>query len=221
MSIPGSLSTVIAGEDVQLLGARALFWSRQKTLFVADVHLGKAATFRHAGIAVPPGSNRESLARLADCVRLSGADRLVILGDLLHSKAAKNEHTLASLGAFCRQHRHLAIQLVRGNHDDRAGDPPSDLAIDIVDEPAPLAPFALCHVPQTVADLHVLAGHIHPAINLRGKLDRMRVACFWVGKHTTVLPAFGAFTGTWIVEPAAGDLLYPVAEQQVFAAVRA
>jgi uncharacterized protein len=210
------LELAIAGEAMQLLGDRAMYWPREHTLFVADVHLGKAATFRRAGIALPPGSNSASLARLADCVAATGAKRLVVLGDLLHSAAAKNPHTLAALADFCARHRSLERWLVRGNHDDRAGDPPPEFGFRVVDEPFALAPFALCHAPQTVMGLHALAGHVHPGMIVRGKVDRARVACFWLGKECTVLPAFGEFTGTWIVEPQPGDRLVPVAEGYVF-----
>ena len=54
----------IAGEDVQLLPERALYWPRACTLVVADVHWGKAATFRAAGIPIPSGTTTEDLARL-------------------------------------------------------------------------------------------------------------------------------------------------------------
>jgi uncharacterized protein len=43
----------IAGEDVLLLPERALFWPRACALVVADVHWGKAASFRAAGIPIP------------------------------------------------------------------------------------------------------------------------------------------------------------------------
>ena len=43
----------LAGEAVELLPERALHWIRERTLFVADVHLGKAAAFRAGGVPVP------------------------------------------------------------------------------------------------------------------------------------------------------------------------
>jgi DNA ligase-associated metallophosphoesterase len=219
MTIAGAVAATIAGEAVWLMPERALYWPAQQTLFVADVHLGKAATFRRAGIALPPGSNSESLLRLSAAIGLTAATRLVVLGDLLHSVVAKNPHTLAALAEFRQSHAALELVLVRGNHDDKAGDPPPALGIHLVDEPHALGTFALCHAPQTVTGLHALAGHIHPAVQLRGKVDSARVACFWLGENTTVLPAFGAFTGTWVVTPKQGDRLYPVADGRVFGPV--
>ncbi|HET8584747.1 MAG TPA: DEAD/DEAH box helicase, partial [Casimicrobiaceae bacterium] len=59
-----TLSTSIAGERVVLHAARALAWPREKTLFVADVHLGKGAAFRAGGIPLPRGTTATDLRRL-------------------------------------------------------------------------------------------------------------------------------------------------------------
>ncbi len=131
-------------------------------------------------------------------------ERLVFLGDLLHSKAAQAETTQAALGAWRRVHAAVAMTLVRGNHDRHAGDPPPGLGIELVDEPwrlpapGPMARggLALCHHPQRLADWPVLAGHLHPAVLLGARArDRMRLPCFHFSAGLGVLPAFGSFTG--------------------------
>ena len=58
------LDVRLAGEEVRLLPERALFWPRTATLIVADLHWGKGATFRAAGIPIPLGSTSDDLARL-------------------------------------------------------------------------------------------------------------------------------------------------------------
>ena len=50
----------VAGERLVLLPEKAAFWPRTRALFVADFHLGKAATFRSAGIPLPPGTTGET-----------------------------------------------------------------------------------------------------------------------------------------------------------------
>ena len=42
-----------AGEPLHLLPERALWWPAARVLFVADLHLGKAATYRALGQPVP------------------------------------------------------------------------------------------------------------------------------------------------------------------------
>ncbi len=51
----------VAGEDLVLLAERAVFWPAKKALFVADFHLGKAASFRSAGIPLPSGTTTENV----------------------------------------------------------------------------------------------------------------------------------------------------------------
>ncbi len=53
------------GERVQLYAERALYWPAGRTLFVADVHLGKTAAFRAGGVALPGGATAANLERLS------------------------------------------------------------------------------------------------------------------------------------------------------------
>ena len=115
-----------------------------------------------------------------------------------------------------RQHAALELVLVRGNHDDRAGDPPAALGVRAVDEPWPLGPLALCHHPQTVPGAYVLAGHVHPGVVLVGRArQRLRLPCFRFGATLGVLPAFGAFTGLQVVRPTPGEQVYAIADDRV------
>lgn len=120
----GSVETTLAGERVRLLPERALHWPRVATLFVADVHLGKAAAFRAGGVAVPRGATASDLNRLSNLVRRTGAQRLVVLGDFLHAPAGRVPALDAAFLAFRGAHPELEISVVRGNHDANAGDPP-------------------------------------------------------------------------------------------------
>jgi DNA ligase-associated metallophosphoesterase len=141
----------------------------------------------------------------------------VFLGDFLHAAQAKTTSLLAELDAWRQGHAALPCVLVRGNHDSRAGDPPLSLDIETVDEPWPIGPFAACHHPQKVAARYVIAGHLHPALTLRGPgRDRLRLPCFSFDERCAVLPAFGEFTGGWQVERQPGRTLYAVGGQAVW-----
>jgi DNA ligase-associated metallophosphoesterase len=209
----------IAGEDVRLLPERALFWPRGCTLLVADVHWGKAATFRAAGIPIPGGTTTEDLARLDRAILRTGARRLVVLGDLFHAKAGRvATRTLATLRAWRERTTELEIQLVRGNHDRHAGDPPDDLQINCLNPPAFLPPFVLRHQPELSAGGYLLAGHVHPTLVVSGPaLQRERLPCFLVRPTVTLLPAFGSFTGGSPVYPDPEDRAFVVADGEVLA----
>ena len=212
--------TSLAGVAVALHSSGAVFLPAQRAVLVADAHFGKAVSFRRLGVPVPRGTTTETLEHLTALVRDSGARRIVFLGDFLHSARSHAAGTLGAIGRWREAHSELQLTLVRGNHDDRAGDPPASLGIEVVDEPLPLGPFALCHYPRPVAGAYVLAGHWHPCISVRGRaFERLRLPCFWFGDDSGarpgsavgVLPAFGAFTGMHRIEPRAGDRIFPVA----------
>jgi DNA ligase-associated metallophosphoesterase len=210
----------LAGEDIALHASGAVSLPSQRTVLVADAHFGKAVSFRRLGVPVPRGTTTETLDRLSALMADTDAQRIVFLGDFLHSARSHAPGTLAAIGNWREQHRDLELTLVRGNHDDRAGDPPTSLNIEVVDEPLALGPFALCHYPKAVAGAYVLAGHWHPCISVKGRaFERLRLPCFWFGDDSGarpesavgVLPAFGAFTGMHRIEPRAGDRIFPVA----------
>ena len=56
--------TLPCGTVLWLLPGRAVWWPQARSLFVADVHFGKAASFRHAGQPVPTGTTADNIARL-------------------------------------------------------------------------------------------------------------------------------------------------------------
>ena len=144
---PGTFATVIAGERVTLFADRALFWPRERTLFVADVHLGKAAAFRAGGVPLPRGATAADLARLARLCAETAARRLVILGDFLHAKSGRVAALDAAFLRWRAAHDGIDLVLVRGNHDANAGDPPAEWRVACVGEPHPLPPFLACHAP--------------------------------------------------------------------------
>ena len=214
----------LAGTSVVLHPSGAAFLPAQETLLVADAHFGKAVSFRKLGVPVPQGTTSETLESLTAAVADTAARQVVFLGDFLHSARSHAAATLAALARWRARHAALGLTLVRGNHDDRAGDPPASLGIRVVDEPLPLGPFALCHHPRPVAGAYVLAGHWHPCISVKGRaFERLRLPCFWMGddsgrlpdRAVGVLPAFGSFTGMHRIEPGEGDRIFPVADDQV------
>jgi DNA ligase-associated metallophosphoesterase len=192
----GVLDVVVGGERVVLDAERALHWPRERTVFVADVHLGKAAAFRAGGVPLPRGSTAADLLRLTRLVQRSRATRLIVLGDFLHAKAGRVAALAGAFIAWRAQHSALDVVLVRGNHDARAGDPPADWNVRCVDEPYAVPPFLACHVTSSPRSGYALCGHLHPGIRIHGSGgETARLPCFVIGSRRAILPAFGRFTG--------------------------
>jgi len=206
------------GRTLMLLAEKAVWWPAQQTLLIADVHIGKAVSFRALGVPVPRGTTSETLAALSALIERWPARRVIFLGDFLHSAQAHAPATLGALARWRARHADLALTLVRGNHDDRAGDPPAKLGIEVVDEPLRIEGLALCHHPRAQPGAYTLAGHLHPCVSLGGRAhDRLRLPCFHFGAEVGVLPAFGSFTGMHPVRRLPGDRLFVVADGGVAA----
>lgn len=212
-----------AGHTLQLLPQRALWWASEKTLMVADIHLGKGATFRALGQPLPRGSSSRDLQHLSELVAQLQAQRLVVLGDFWHSRQGLTPALFHAIQQWRRQHAQLQVMLVRGNHDRAIsrGNIPAILGIELVDEPFPLASgLYACHAPRlqvpglppaggngtsnmppagvsaNAPEAFYLAGHLHPAVRLMGKgHDSSRLPCFVLQAGQLVLPAFGSLTG--------------------------
>lgn len=206
----------VGGEALVLLPQKAAFLPRTHTLLVADAHFGKAVSFRRLGVPVPRGTTGENLALLALLVAQWRVRRIVFLGDFLHSAHAHAPSTLGAVARWRAEHAGLELLLVRGNHDDRAGDPPAALGFNVVDEPSIEGGLALCHHPVPHETVYVLAGHLHPCVSLGGRAhDRLRLPCFHFGARVGVLPAFGSFTGMHPVQIEAGDRVFVAVDQSV------
>lgn len=206
----------VGGHTLTLLPQKAAFLDDFRTLLVADAHIGKAVSFRSFGVPVPRGTTTETLNGLSALVESTGAVRIVFLGDFLHSRRSHAPSTLGAVARWRQRHPDLALTLVRGNHDDRAGDPPAHLGFHVVDEPLAVGGLALCHHPMVHEGFYSLAGHLHPCVTLGGRaFDSLRLPCFHFGPRVGVLPAFGSFTGMHPIRAGEGDRVFAVADDQV------
>lgn len=198
----------IAGEAVWMLADRALYWVRERRLFLSDLHLGKADVFRRAGIGLPRGGTAGDLERLGRAVALTGATSVWILGDVLHG-AVHDSAWRATWDGWRSARPGLAIAALSGNHDRALAG--ARLGVELLGEAHNTGPFALRHEPTEVDGLHVLSGHLHPCVAIR-ELGPRRFPVFWLRPRTSVLPAFSTFTGGCQVDAGRGDGLVVCAE---------
>jgi DNA ligase-associated metallophosphoesterase len=208
-----------AGEELWLLPTRALWWPRKATLAVADVHLGKGASFRAAGVPVPSGTTAANLQALDALLQASGTRHLLFLGDLFHSRIGLAA-SLPALRAWRARWPGLQITLVRGNHERHAGDPEAALGFEACDEPLADDGLRFFHHPQwnrPKPEQLLVAGHLHPVFALSHGRERLRLPCFWLRGNCLVLPAFGDFTGGHAMKKEAGDRIYLVSQEAVHA----
>lgn len=215
-ALQAELQVQIGDATWTLSAGRSAFWHQRRWLVVADVHFGKAATFRALGVPVPHGTTSDTLSRLGDLIDRMRPTTIVFLGDLFHAREAHAVSTLAALHEWRERHAALDLVLVEGNHDRKAGAPPAALRIRRESDPWQVDRFAFCHYPRFVQNAAAFAGHLHPAVRLHGRADAsVRLPCFWLRDGLTVLPAFGAFTGGATIDREAGDRVIAVADDRV------
>lgn len=187
-----SLRLDAAGETLWLLPGGAVWWPAARTLFAADLHLGKGAAFRAQGQAVPAGSSARTLARLEGLMASLNAAQLVVLGDFWHGAEGLTPALLDAVATFAER---MPTVLILGNHDRRIH--PPGLPLHVVDGPLAVGPLIAGHEPPPPgAPGFTLAGHWHPAVVVGSRAgDRLRRPCFVCYPHALVLPAFGGLTG--------------------------
>jgi uncharacterized protein len=197
------------GETLVAHANRTLEYPALKTLFVADLHLGKGTSFRQLGVPIPCGTTESTLDDLSQALKSADIEHLVFLGDLWHARSSRSPECLQAFEAWSQRHRELRVTLVIGNHDRRAGSFAGPFVAE-VDENFAVGPFSCVHHPPVEAENPSLAGHLHPGVSFAGQ----RMRCFWILPQTIVLPAFGAFTGTARFERQPNDRILAIAEEQ-------
>ena len=196
----------LGGHALHLLAESAAFDPAMRTLFIADLHLGKTTVFREAGLPLPDGPDATILARLTALIARAEAETLVILGDVFHARASGIER---ALGAWCAERPGLRVRILPGNHDRRIPWREWLPGAEILDEGACAGAFRLTHFPPEEAGAITLCGHLHPGIAIgKSRGRRLRVPCFWLRRGALVLPAFGEFTGLGMIEREANDRVW-------------
>ena len=213
-----SLKISIEGVKFWLLAKRGLYWPEQQTLFVADTHFGKEVTFRKLGVAVPSSSTQGTLSTIVQMIAQCQASRLVLLGDMFHSRSSISPGVRESLDIFFATHKHLRCTLVLGNHDKGLFKRSAGWPIEIVAAGTLIDTVSIAHFPQepSCGSRLLLCGHLHPAYRFSSKIDSVgKLPCFWLSKRQLVLPALGEFTGTQVIDPSKSDHIWVIAEDQI------
>ncbi len=208
----------IAGEELLLLPEKVIWWKKEKSLLVADLHLGKSGHFRKAGIAVPSHLDEDDLQVLSSLISRLDPVHIYMLGDLFHSSLNADWFKFTS---WRKQFPHLQFHLIRGNHDILNDELLTDAQVSIYKDHLDVKPFRLIHIPPEISETgsfehYYLSGHIHPGVKLRGRARQfLHLPCFYFTEHQGILPAFGRFTGNSTLEIYPADRVYPVLSGKV------
>lgn len=190
----------------------AVYWVERQLLLVSDAHLGKVSHFRKFGSAIPGGVIHKNFLKLDEVAGHFNPQGICFLGDLFHS-VLNREWDLFKAWV---QKTDIPMLLISGNHDIINPKKYEALGIKTVSEWATEDGFLLTHHPETRDGYFTLCGHIHPAVKLRGVGRQvLKLACFFRSGSQMILPAFGEFTGTFVMQPEEGNVVYVIIKDAV------
>lgn len=199
------------GQSLYLWSSKAIYWEEEEILFMADLHLGKAAHFRKEGLAVPPQVLMGNLEKLEALFDAQKPKRVLFLGDLFHSELNYAwEYFVKMLSSF----PDISFELVMGNHDILGKDYYRNSGLILHETILEIGPFLFSHFPiDDLPDhLYNFHGHIHPGVQLMGSGKQyMKLPCFHFGSKHCVIPAYGGFTGLATINPETGDRIFVIA----------
>jgi len=203
-------------QELALLPEKAILWKNRNTLLIADTHFGKITHFRKSGIAMPAKAAQSNLARFQSILVKYQPAEVIFMGDLFHSEM--NTEWL-HFKELIKKFSGVVFHLVLGNHDIF-----HDLSyqhFEVHREPWQCGPFLLSHEPMEdyCGPLYNLAGHLHPGVRMSGPgRQSMRFPCYYFGEHSGLLPAFGEFTGLYLISPKKQDEVFIIADKSVIKA---
>lgn len=208
-------SLIIQGQELELLAEKALLWSKRSALIIADVHLGKITHFRKSGMPIPRQAELENYERLSSLILNRGIKRVLILGDLFHSRLNSEWDRFVR---FLKDFQEVGFELVHGNHDILPDSAYQHANLLLHGETHREGPFIFSHHPLENFEAYNIYGHIHPGVIMSGVgRQSLRLPCFHFMSDSAVLPAFGSFTGLHIIKAKASDQVFVISDQSIIA----
>lgn len=183
------------GETLSLDPRRAVIRAGGRDVIIADPHLGKDGPARNAIDVV-----HDDLARLASIVDEVGAQRVIVLGDLLHAEG--DREAMKPLGAWVAERPDLETLFIAGSREELS--PPATWGVRVQRGGLVDGGLELVGAPPKITRGAVVTGGMHPGASV----GEDPVHCFWARDDALALPAFGSSAAIRAVRLDAGGQLY-------------
>lgn len=170
----------------------ALWFPREKTLAISDLHLGYEGALHEAGVAIPRRQKGVMLERLDRLLSRYRPERVIVNGDFKHEFSRNLEEEWKDVqDVLDFLHERTVPILVRGNHDNYLMQILAKKGLDLHRKfEAAGFTFVHGHDDPGVSGPLVL-GHEHPAVKLRDAVGAVySLPAFVVDRDLILLPAF-------------------------------
>jgi len=208
-------SISIPNDELVLTNQRALYWAKEKALVLSDLHVGKSATFRKAGIPISKNVLVNDLKRLEQLIHHFNAKKLIIVGDLFH---AEYNSDIDYFHDWLSSFTNLKLELILGNHDKLSDTVYKDFRLKIFQPKKESENLCFIHDNFKINNkLFTISGHTHPGVILKAKgKQRLKLPCYQVTEHQLILPAFSLFTGLNYSNPPEKCVNYAFTAELIF-----
>jgi len=200
----------LAGREIALDPAGAIFDHESRSLIVSDLHLEKASSYARGRIFLPPYDTAATLTALARLALRRRPARILCLGDSFHDGDGAARMDAADIARLSALMAGREFVWIAGNHDPR---PPAGLGGDCCAEVS-IGTLTLRHEPlphdEGGENCGEVAGHLHPAAKVSGRGRSVRRRAFVTDGERLVMPSFGVLTGGLNVLDRAFLALFPL-----------
>lgn len=208
------MEEIEAFDDVFMSSDLCLHLPEERTLVIADLHIGYESALEAEGIHIPRIQTRTVIASLSKLIDKHEPDRLVILGDLKHEFSR-------NLGQEMKDVRKVLdsvsdrtdIVLVKGNHDNYIENIVSRIQVPVVGQYR-TGGITFVHGHLNCPDRPLIMGHEHPSIKIVDRVGAyLKLPCHvWLREERIlVLPAYSPLaSGTDLTGVSSGDCLSPI-----------
>lgn len=205
----------VKNTTLTLTNQRAVFWKKEGTLVVSDLHIGKTAHFRKAGIPIPSIILDNDLNRLQKVIDHFKPKTVLVVGDLFH---AEKNTDINQFQQFLQDNHNVHFELIKGNHDRFKNTFYESLGIHVFTTHKDIGTIRFVHDEQHCGeDIFCISGHTHPGVTIRGKGKiRIKLPCYELSDYRLILPAFSEFTGLNTKRTVTSATCYGFTEKSVF-----
>ena len=167
-----------------IYGERALFIPKEKTIVIADLHIGIEYEYSLKGINIPI-QTKNLMNRCIDLIEKKRAEKVIILGDIKHiiEDVEYKEKERKEVRYFLKElSNHAEIWLIKGNHDGRIK---SKHAKIFGGRGMKINGIALAHghawPSENIMDAEIfIMAHLHPHVRITTKIGYSYMEPCWI-----------------------------------------
>ncbi|MBI4018525.1 MAG: metallophosphoesterase [Candidatus Aenigmarchaeota archaeon] len=189
---------------------RALVLERK--LVIADMHLGITREIYNRGVSLPSQVPR-FLERIHRLKKITGADELVLLGDVKHNIPWISFQELKEVPLLLSTLKFRKITILKGNHDGKIEMlVPRELQEKIsVRKSMIVGDYLLAHGHRNVRTKRsMIIGHNHPNVKFVDAVGNSYIEPAWIkskigSQRVIIMPAFNELAGSMVVNDASAS----------------